>query len=468
MATNATGIAPSATGTPEDNRRVARARNVVIFSGGTSLLGAALLGFVSWPVALTISAVTFGLIALANAPLFQNSTDEQQPEVSSDMLRLLRYSAILDALPQPVLVLDGKDRIELSNAAGTALFGNAIENAHISTIVRAPTALEVLREARHAGEAREAEYSSVTSQGFSGLFYAAPLAGTDDPSSDEMIVMIRDRTEQKKLEKMRTDFIANVSHELRTPLASILGFIETLQGHAKDDPAAQERFFRLMQAQTERMLRLVQDLVSLSALELNERRVPEEKVDLCEVASVVRETMAPVAKAAHGEMVQGPTDCTAEITGDRDQLIQVIQNLSDNALRYGRNSGDEPARVHVSVGFGSELAFENAEKSGDSPDQIAVRAGCQTEDLRYVRVRDEGPGIEKNDLPRLTERFYRIDVERSRATGGTGLGLAIVKHIVGRHRGGILIESAPGRGAAFTCYFPPDVADDLDTSVPQV
>ncbi|MEM9837962.1 MAG: ATP-binding protein [Pseudomonadota bacterium] len=440
-----------------------RERRILMIAVCIAIFIAALVGLVPWPAAALLAgtAALFGFVRGLSAPIAEvaQTFDASDPE---EVRRLRRFSSVLNALPQPVMLLDAEDKVEFSNAAAERIFGGAGEGAHISSMVRAPSALDVLREARHEQAAREGEFSLSAAETFTALFYAAPLAEADGEPGGAMIVMIRDRTEQKKLERIRTDFVANVSHELRTPLASILGFIETLQGHAKEDEEARQRFLGIMQAQTERMLRLVKDLVSLSSLELNERLLPEEQVDLCEVAATVREMLAPVARSAGGEIVEGPADCNAFITGDRDQLVQVIQNLSDNALRYGRENEDQKAVVHVSVGFGDGQAFEGSLKSGDSPEQIAVRAGCQTADLRYVRVRDEGPGIERTDLPRLTERFYRIDVEKSRSQGGTGLGLAIVKHIVGRHRGGILIESQPGEGAAFTCYFPPAIGPTLD------
>jgi two-component system phosphate regulon sensor histidine kinase PhoR len=173
------------------------------------------------------------------------------------------------------------------------------------------------------------------------------------------------------------------------------------------------------------------------------------------------EMMVPVATANEGVLVDDiPRGQDFEITGDRDQLTQVIQNLVDNSLKYGSGSNDQHSRVHICVGRGPARAFAKAHHSGDSPEQIAVRAGCRTNELVFLRVRDEGRGISSNDLPRLTERFYRTDVEKSHAKGGTGLGLAIVKHIVNRHQGGILVESREGEGAAFTCYFPPFKAID--------
>jgi two-component system phosphate regulon sensor histidine kinase PhoR len=311
-------------------------------------------------------------------------------------------------------------------------------------------------------EAKEAEVSIAGPTPLSTLIYIAPLSPGAIDRENEMVVMVRDRTEQRMLERMRTDFIANASHELRTPLASILGFIETLRNHARDDAEARERFLRIMQAQTERMLRLVQDLVSLSALELNERRLPQDEIDLCEVSAVVRDMMDPVVASEGGDLQLLPCDCTAEIAGDRDQLIQVAQNLIDNALKYGRRNEEEGASVTLCVGTGSDTAFTGAARSGDNPEQVAVRAGCSNDALVFLRVQDQGGGIARSDLPRITERFYRTDVEKSHRKGGTGLGLAIVKHIVGRHRGGILVESAEGRGTAFTCYFPPRTALQKD------
>lgn len=451
---------------PVADERKGRIRRDVLISIAVTvavLLGGALFGLISWQAAAVLSTLaSLGISVRAvffnPIKLFGQPSDDDVEEVR----RLRRYGTILDTLPQPVLVLDASDRIEIANAAGYRMFGDTIDGAHIAAVVRAPTALGVLREARHDGGAHEAEFTMAGSQSLSALFYVAPLHVRGEGPPGEMIVMVRDRTEQRKLERMRTDFIANAGHELRTPLAAILGFIETLRGHAKNDPEARERFLGIMQSQTERLLRLVKDLVSLSALELNERRLPEDEVDLCEVAAVVRELMEPVAASAGGIIAEGPSDCSVKVMGDRDQLIQVIQNLADNALKYGATAKSGVATVHISAGQGPGLAFDNADKSGDSPEQIAVRAGCKTSELCYIRVRDEGMGISKTDLPRLTERFYRTDADKSHVQGGTGLGLAIVKHIVGRHRGGILVESCDGAGSAFTCYFPPHGSLDAE------
>jgi two-component system phosphate regulon sensor histidine kinase PhoR len=428
-----------------------------LVAAGLILLGALAAGLatgaVTWGGALLVGgAAGIGLLLRALIP----RPSSLWGGLSEEVARLRRASKLLDSLPQPVMLLDETDRVEVANAAAVRVFGESVLGQHIAGVVRAPQALGALREARHDKASKEAEFSTAGPEPLCALFYVAPLSPEAIEREGEMIVMVRDRTEQRMLERMRTDFIANASHELRTPLASILGFIETLQNHAKDDPEARAKFLRIMQAQTERMLRLVKDLVSLSALELNERRLPQDAVNLCEVSQMVYDMMVPVAQGEEGTLHLSPCSGAASIAGERDQMIQVAQNLIDNALKYGRPSEAEGAEVTLSIGRGPGPAFkEEADRSGDSPEQIAVRAGCSVSELVYLRVEDRGNGIERTDLPRVTERFYRIDVERSHKKGGTGLGLAIVKHIVGRHRGGILVESAAGRGTAFTCYFPP-------------
>lgn len=444
-------------------RTALRALTFLTIGQAAIIVCAALFGGVSWQTAIFIGISINGLIAAAALAIRSNAAfavGDGSP-LDQEAEQMARHAAFLDAFPQPILLLDGENRVELANSATREMFGELEEGAPITSVVRAPSALEVLRTARHSGAPQEEEFTISAPSAMTALFYAAPVQITERAEKGEMIVMVRDRTEQKMLERMRTDFLANAGHELRTPLASLLGFIETLQGHARDDAEARAKFLKIMESQTERMLRLVQDLVSLSTLELNERRVPEETVDLCEMAQATRDMMAPVVERGNGEMVPGPTNCQAEIMGERDQLIQVIQNLVENSLRYGGRP-NQRTRIHVSVGFGVDPAFKSADKAGDNPEQVAVRADCQPQDLRFLRVRDEGFGIDANDLPRITERFYRTDVQKSHAVPGTGLGLAIVKHIVGRHRGGIVIESSPSEGAAFTCYFPPSQAAQLD------
>jgi two-component system phosphate regulon sensor histidine kinase PhoR len=243
-----------------------------------------------------------------------------------------------------------------------------------------------------------------------------------------VLVLLHDITDARRVEAMRVDFVANASHELKTPLASLSGFIDTLRGHARDDPEAQARFLEIMAEQAGRMRRLIDDLLSLSRIELREHVRPDREVDLLGVVKDVTDALGPLAEQNGVEIVISASADLPKVRGDRDELAQVVQNLADNALRYGRAG----KRIEISL----------------APD---VRAGRP---MLRLSVRDFGPGIPREHLPRLTERFYRVDAAASRAKGGTGLGLAIVKHIVNRHQGMLGMDSELGRGAIFTVHIP--------------
>jgi two-component system phosphate regulon sensor histidine kinase PhoR len=235
--------------------------------------------------------------------------------------------------------------------------------------------------------------------------------------------VLRDLTREQQIERMRADFVANASHELRTPLASLSGFIETLQGAARHDEAAQARFLDLMRSQADRMKRLIDDLLSLSRIEMNEHVRPSGQVDLAQVANHVRDVLAGLA-ADQGCEVTTSFPGPLLVPGSRDELVQVVQNLVENALKYASS--------------GKRIEVEGQTVNGHAE----------------LAVRDHGPGIAEEHLPRLTERFYRVNVQESRSRGGTGLGLAIVKHILNRHRGKLAIASEPGRGSTFTIRIP--------------
>jgi two-component system phosphate regulon sensor histidine kinase PhoR len=262
----------------------------------------------------------------------------------------------------------------------------------------------------------------------------ATVVQMDPPLADggQILVVLSDRTRERVVERMRADFVANVSHELRTPLASVIGFIETLQGPARDDPEARLRFLDIMAEQGARMNRLIDDLLSLSRIELTEHQAPSEALDLNEL---VQRMVAGFEPRLAERKVQLAMRIEAElpaVTGDADQMAQVLQNLLDNGLKYGRDGG--VLRVDVAL----------AEAGKGWPGRRGV----------VLAVADQGAGIAKEHLPRLTERFYRVDKGRSRAVGGTGLGLAIVKHIVNRHRGQLLIDSEVGKGTTVSVWLP--------------
>jgi two-component system phosphate regulon sensor histidine kinase PhoR len=241
-----------------------------------------------------------------------------------------------------------------------------------------------------------------------------------------LLLQFRDTSEQSRLAQLRADFIANASHELRTPLASIKGFIETLQGPARDDAPARTRFLEIMATQAHRMNRILDDLLSLSRIEMRAHLRPEGEVDAGELVAQVIRGLEPLAREAEVTLSLRPSTALARVRGDRDELEQVLQNLIHNAIKYGRKSGT--------------VDIELTERAAAKGRRHALA----------ITVRDDGPGIAPEHLPRLTERFYRVDTARSREKGGTGLGLAIVKHILNRHRGELEITSEVGRGSQFT------------------
>jgi two-component system phosphate regulon sensor histidine kinase PhoR len=274
---------------------------------------------------------------------------------------------------------------------------------------------------------------------FEAFVMPVKLATAPDARSDILLMTFNDLTPLRRVEEMRADFIANASHELRTPLAALLGFIETLQGTAKDDAAARAKFLAIMQGQATRMARLIDDLLSLSRIELNAHLPPNTAVDLAPIVRQVTDGLQTLARDRDVTIkVASPPD-ELIVLGDRDELIRALENLVENALKYGFAG----KRVDITLARGQ------------------TRAG--TPEVRLA-VRDYGPGIAPEHLPRLTERFYRVDVADSRAQGGTGLGLALVKHVLNRHGGRLNIESTPGEGATFTMHLPLRTADFRLTS----
>lgn len=366
-------------------------------------------------------------------------------------LRMTRGVAV--ALPEPLFILDAEGAVELANPAGESFVGSAeIEGRHVATVLRAPVVFDAIEKALSRGESSSVDFQTTGSVERSCRAFVAPLnlsAGTM-----RVLVFVRDMTSERRLEQMRADFVASASHELRTPLASLIGFIETLRGPARTDPDAQMRFLEIMHAQAERMQRLVADLMSLSRIELNEHVPPSDIVDIAEIAQDVIESLQPLFERADAivDFINEAPSSTS-IVGDRDEIFQAFQNLLDNGVKYGGS----PAMIKVKVGRGPAPALPSdggaSQRAGDTAAQVAARLGVDIDDLVYVQFRDFGPGIERAHLPRLTERFYRVSVERSQKSGGTGLGLAIVKHISNRHKGGFQIESRLAGGSAFNCHF---------------
>jgi len=354
----------------------------------------------------------------------------------SDLAAAARWhESLFDSLPDPMLLLDSDRRVVRHNRAARRAFGRDFSGRDLAALLRAPAVLEAA-DAVLAGEpGREAEFLLPVPVERS---FIARVERLDAMAADGSLVILalHDITAVRRIEQMRADFVANASHELRTPLSTLLGFIETLRGPARDDGEARERFLAIMQEQAARMARLVNDLLSLSRIELNEHSPPSDPIDLGRIVESAVAAMQPLAEAKRMSLTAVIDSRATAAIGQADELAQLLQNLLDNAVKYGRDG----TPVEVTLRLADRLP----------PAASHLKAGHAV----AVAVSDQGEGIAREHLPRLTERFYRVDTARSRKLGGTGLGLAIVKHIINRHRGTLVVDSVPGKGSTFTVYLP--------------
>jgi two-component system phosphate regulon sensor histidine kinase PhoR len=402
---------------------------IILLAAGLALSALILFGEVS----PAIAAVVF--VCVAGAALvpwrLHNVVASRDEVLGINPVEAAAVSAIVSGMPDPAVLLDRAGRVIHLNAAASQLAPALRKNELAQFALRSPDIITALREAIATAEPRRTTYlDHVPVDRWMELIITPVSVPTTFGGSDYcMLMTFHDQTPLRRVEEMRADFVANASHELRTPLAALSGFIDTLQGPAKDDAKARERFLGIMHAQATRMARLIDDLLSLSRVELSAHVRPDTLVDIVPIIRQVVDGLEPLA----GERQVGiEIDLPATpvlIAGDREELLRLFENLVENALKYGASGG----KVMVSL------------TSAASPDGGG--------EVRVV-VRDFGPGIAPEHLPRLTERFYRVDVGDSRAQGGTGLGLSLVKHIVNRHRGRLLIESVLKNGATFTACFP--------------
>ncbi|WP_417492266.1 ATP-binding protein [Maricaulis sp.] len=378
-------------------------------------------------------------------PVKAEQTPPSGPATSELMLR---------HLPIPVLLIGPEGRIEMANPAAREFLGLGSLAGHLSSVLRQPRVLEAVSAALRGNSGPPVEYSTLAPVESHVRAFVAPMRAPDDTVMPwRAMLVLSDETSIKRADRMRADFLANASHELRTPLASLAGFIETLRGHAKDDPEAREKFLSIMFEQTERMSRLINDLLSLSRVELDEHVPPNGLADLVVLAGEVIDFLRPQIEDKQIELTLEAPDSVIAV-GDRDQLTEVFQNLIENAVKYS------PANSSVLVRIEPEQPRDQAERPasmlGEGASRLTLAAPKSGAAERYVavRVRDQGRGIDRRDLPRLSERFYRVGGQKSGPNEGTGLGLAIVKHIVNRHRGGFTVESEPGGGSVFSTFVP--------------
>lgn len=337
---------------------------------------------------------------------------------------------ILNALAVPVLLIGQDRKIIIANAAAESLLGKNLSRQDFVRALRHPDAVLCVDNVL-AGSLREQAEITLTTPVRTTYTVNAVRLESSDASEARVVFSLYDISHVIEAEQMRVDFVANVSHELRSPLTALSGFIETLKGAAQDDPAARTRFLDIMQGESERMTRLIDDLLSLSKVEANEHVRPSENIELTNLVERIVTTLDQQAKEEHKTIRLEKQQAPFPVSGDSDQLTQVFQNLIENAVKYSH--ADSEISVTMS-------RTENI-------------AGVLSPALA-VEISDRSEGIAPEHIPRLTERFYRVDKGRSREMGGTGLGLAIVKHIISRHRGRLLIKSKLGEGSTFTVYLP--------------
>lgn len=366
-------------------------------------------------------ALVLAVAMIAQFVTFQEPVLRPPEQTPDDPLAILPplTRLLLEQLPMPVMLLDGAERVLFVNQSMRDVLGPGLDRKRASAVLRNPDVLEAIAGAGR-GESSDVPFTLPVPVERHFQAYAARISVAPPMT----VLLLHDLTMVRRSEQMRSDFIANASHELRTPLAAVTGFIDTLRGHAKDDEAAREKFLEIMATETARMRRLIQDLLSLTRIEMNEHVPPQGRIDLESVARQAAAALIPLAAQDHITVTVEASPGLPPVLGEHDELVQLFQNLIHNAIKYGREGG----RVQVTLGLQDGQAFG--------------------------AVRDEGEGIAPNAIPRLTERFYRVDVKRSRERGGTGLGLAIVKHIVNRHQGRLSIESKLGEGSVFTVFLP--------------
>jgi two-component system phosphate regulon sensor histidine kinase PhoR len=431
----ATPSKPNATRRQDGNTvRRAAFRGALIAGSLLIAVEAARGHFDGWLLGAAVAAV--GLSALAHArresrgelKVGANRGAAQRPGIAE---------ALLAAIPDPVILVDRRAIVIEMNAAARRLLPALTLKNPLSFALRSPDVLDGIDHVLSTGEMWRVEYTERVPTERTFEVQIGPLRPDSvEPGGQAGVVLFfRDLTSAKRLEHMRVDFIASASHELRTPLASLLGFIETLQGPARNDPAARDRFLEVMRGQAQRMTRLIDDLLSLSRIEMHAHVAPEDLVDLGSLLSQIVDALSPLAKERGVAIQWRRPEELFQVRGDRDELLRVAENLIVNAVKYGESGG----RVEVTL---------QRHRAADGKDRLELV------------IRDFGPGIAREHLPRLTERFYRADAAQSREKGGTGLGLAIVKHIVNRHRGQLRIESEVGQGATFTVALPAETTQE--------
>jgi len=439
---------------PARRQGAERARDIGIIAAGAVgvLLILALSGALGW-----VEALTACLVILAGALAYHvGSTRPERTDTDADGRhdtptdeRAWDPDALVRALPFPAMHVGPDGRVGAMNLPAKDVFHAVGGRQPLArSVIRQPRLLEAVERALARGLPDAIEIASPGEDAV-WLAHVSRLGRTGG-----VLVSLEDRTAARRAEQARADFLANASHELRTPLTSLAGFIETMRGPARDDKESWDRFLEIMFEQTERMRRLIGDLLSLSRIEFNEHKIPDRITDLSALTQDALGSLRPVAAEREIEIdYHGPDDGLMAVAV-ADEMTQVVQNLVVNAIKYS----DDATRITVSCGMAATLdaALDACARAWPDTNRMTIlRAPAHAQSRGvWIRVADEGPGIGREHLPRLGQRFYRVDQSRGGEVSGTGLGLAIVKHVMLRHRGGFAVESRLGSGSAFGIWFP--------------
>lgn len=428
----------------------------VLTSGAVAVLALLYLtgaiGLVEWITGAIVMSAGALAYYVGSAPTSQNTPTPQVLEPATPTQTAPAEDGVesfILALPLPALVIGDDSMITTANVYARNLF--RVTNASrtfSSAMLRQPDLLAAAERVARDGANERVEF---TQHGDTEVWMAHVRPGLERGS---VLMVFEDLTAVRRAERARADFLANASHELRTPLTAIGGFIETMRGPAKDDRDAWDGFLEIMAQQTERMKRLVADLLSLSRIEFSEHRAPKTEVELVGLVRETSKALTPLAEEAGIKLIFHAPNETVRAIADDDEIAQVVQNLGSNAIKYAGEAGE----VEISVGIAptmAEAATACSRQSDGANRSLLLQPYASSEAPAFwVRVSDTGAGISEQHLPRLGERFYRVDESRGGKIEGTGLGLAIVKHIMARHRGGLAVESREGDGTAFGIWMP--------------
>ncbi|MEO1405327.1 MAG: ATP-binding protein [Pseudomonadota bacterium] len=446
-----------------DIGRLRRQDIIILASGGLILVFAltatgalGLLEGLSSAMLVGGGAVAYHIGVLANARAAKPAQELVSKRSSANAVKRVQQD-LVDALDQPALVVDAGAQLVAYNSMAAGIFSLPAVRAGLSVgSLRNPELLAHVDRVLGAGGSAACELVPSREPSQTWLVTVSAL-GDDTRGERSALIVLTDQAPVRRAERARADFLANASHELRTPLTSISGFIETMQGPAIDDPDAWPRFLKIIADQTKHMKDLITDLLSLSRIELGEHQAPTTKVDFLQIAKEASESLEHIAKKKSQQISFETSETSLVVIASESELKQVVHNLAGNAIKYA----PEGTTITVSIGRSRDLdaaeAFASRGWSGASRATLLAAPetiGGVSKAAAWLRVRNQGPGIDSAYLPRLGERFYRVNESRGGPDEGTGLGLAIVKHIMAHHRGGFAVESTTEDGTAFSVWLP--------------